>query len=183
MRILSTIHITGNAVVLNGKGLAVSSSGLDMLVELYRSYVGNYPKFFKMDILCKLGFIASELLLKDDPKRFIPRSDRAVLMFSRSGSICNDRNYMGTVAGDEYFPSPSLFVYTLANIVTGELAIRNLYRGDTTAFELPGYDARAIEENLRAAFLDTETTSALCGWLECSSNEDFEARISIIEKE
>ena len=33
---------------------------------------------------------------------------------------------------DSYYPSPALFVYTLPNIVTGEIAIRNKYYGETS---------------------------------------------------
>ena len=36
-----------------------------MLVELYRRFADDYPKFFKMDTLCRLGFIAAEILLKE----------------------------------------------------------------------------------------------------------------------
>ena len=36
------------------------------LTDLYRRYVGDYPKFFKMDGLSKLGFVATEMLLKEN---------------------------------------------------------------------------------------------------------------------
>lgn len=150
------------------------------LDTLYRKLGVNYPRYFKMDTLCKLGFVASELLLKDEPDRFVPRDDRAVLLFSRVGPLCNDRRYMKTIRPEEYFPSPSLFVYTLANTVTGEIAIRNKYLGDTTAYGLPAYDAARIFEVVETAFKDGHTTSALCGWMDCRSDTDYEARISYI---
>ena len=46
------------------------------LTLLYRQLVGNYPKFFKMDTMCKLGFLLSEMLVKDDVGRFEPRAPR-----------------------------------------------------------------------------------------------------------
>ena len=83
-------------------------SGTD-LSALYRERVGDYPKFFKMDLSSKLGFLLTEMLVGGDPDRFEPRDDRAVLMFSRWGCLSNDRRYEETV---REFPSPALFVYT-----------------------------------------------------------------------
>ena len=34
--------------------------GVD-LTQLYRQEVGDYPKFFKMDVLSRLGFLLTEL--------------------------------------------------------------------------------------------------------------------------
>ena len=103
------------------------------LTKLYREQVGDYPKFFKMDTACKLGFLVAEMLVKEDQDRFVQREDRAVLVFSRNGSLADDKNYADTMAD---FPSPALFVYTLPNTVTGEIAIRNKYAGETSAFVL-----------------------------------------------
>ena len=33
------------------------------LTDIYKSQIGGYPKFYKMDPLARLGFVASELLL------------------------------------------------------------------------------------------------------------------------
>ena len=76
------------------------------LTAIYRELVGNYPKFFKMDTLSKLGFLLSEMLVKDDKVRFTPREDRAVLVFSRNGCLANDLNYAKSM--EEEFPSPAL---------------------------------------------------------------------------
>ena len=100
--------------MLTIKRFASIPEGTD-LTALYRSRVGDYPKFFKMDTACKLGFLLAEELA-DEP-RFEPREDRAVLMFSTHGCLCNDRHYEETV---QDFPSPALFVYTLPNIITLE---------------------------------------------------------------
>ena len=36
----------------------------EFLAELYREIKPEYPKFFKMDVLAKAGFLAAELLMK-----------------------------------------------------------------------------------------------------------------------
>ena len=41
----------------------LSEMGISFLKQVYKSEIGNYPRFYKMDNLSKLGFVASELLL------------------------------------------------------------------------------------------------------------------------
>lgn len=50
---------------------------------LYREFAGDYPKFFKMDSLCKLGFMGAELLLRDIDAA--TREDAAIILFNRNG--------------------------------------------------------------------------------------------------
>ena len=150
------------------------------LEALYRKVAGDYPKFFKMDVLCRLGFLLSEMLVKDEPDRFVPRHDRAVLMFSRNGSYCNDRNYGDSLAD---FPSPALFVYTLPNIVTGEIAIRNKYAGETSAFVMEKFDPELFVRTVEEAFQDRETREAVVEWIDCRSEEDFEAFAFLVGRE
>ena len=149
------------------------------LMELYRQQVGDYPKFFKMDTLCKLGFLLTELLVAGEPDRFRPREDRAVLVFSREGCVANDRNYAVTMAD---FPSPALFVYTLPNIVSGEVCIRNKYAGESSAYVLERYDLPAISALVKQAFQDPVTTSAIVIWADCPSDTEWEARAWLMEK-
>ncbi|MCI6618524.1 MAG: hypothetical protein MSD82_06690 [Prevotella sp.] len=185
------IHITPDIIILNGKPLNVAAKGEEMLKEIYRERIGNYPKFFKMDTLCKLGFIASELLLQQEGNRSFDekgivkpacgREDRAVFFFNRSGSICDDKDYQQTIASEtDSFPSPSLFVYTLPNIVTGEIAIRNRYSGETGFYILPTRDDDLTRQVTADVFSDCSMQSALTGWLECEDRNCFEAEVSLI---
>ena len=153
--------------------------GVD-LTQLYRQEVGDYPKFFKMDVLSRLGFLLTERLVGSDENRFLPREDRAVLVFSREGCVANDRNYVATMKD---FPSPSLFVYTLPNIVAGEIAIRNKYAGETSAFVLEKYDEKAIFELVRQAFQDPVTQSAVVIWADCPSDTEWDARGWLVNRE
>ncbi len=142
------------------------------LTDLYRRQGCDYPKFFKMDTACKLGFLLAELLVKEDPDRFVSREDRAVLVFSRNGSMADDRNYAASM---EDFPSPALFVYTLPNTVTGEIAIRNKYAGETSAFVLEEFDPERILDQICLAFQDGVTRSVLAAWVDCPSDEEWKA--------
>ena len=150
------------------------------LTQIYRQEVGDYPKFFKMDVLSRLGILLTERLVAGEEGRFQPREDRAVLVFSREGCLANDRHY---VASMEDFPSPALFVYTLPNIVSGEISIRNKYAGETSAFVLEKYDEEAIFALVRQAFQDPVTQSAVVIWADCASDTQWDARGWLLERE
>ncbi len=178
------VYISPNEVTVDGKALAHNEKGSALLTELYRNNIGDYPKFFKMDTLSKLGFIASELLLNIEGNRsFEPREDRAVILFNRNASLQADTHYQSTIQDPEhFFPSPAAFVYTLPNIVTGEIAIRNKYFGETSFIVIDDYDEQIIMKNLDITLQDPVTTSIIGGWVDCSDEEHFEARIFLMEK-
>ena len=178
------VYINPETVLINGKALAHKETGSTLLTELYRTHIGDYPKFFKMDTLSKLGFVASELLLQAEGKpRFEPCEDRAVVFFNRSASLQADMAYQATIQDpNNFFPSPAAFVYTLPNIVTGEIAIRNKYFGETSFIVLPEHDPQIMAQHLQHAFLDPMTSSILGGWLDCTDENHFEAELFILNK-
>ena len=179
------VVIIPEAVKLNGMDLTHAEQGNALLTELYRAQVGDYPKFFKMDTLSKLGFVASEMLLKDEgQERYVPRENRAVVLFNKTASLQADTNYQTTIQDPEnFFPSPAAFVYTLPNIVTGEIAIRNKYFGETSFIVMESCDAQIMARQLMNAFQDPMTQSILGGWLDCNDENHFEARLFLIEKQ
>lgn len=158
---------------------AVIPSGAS-LPELYRSLAGDYPKFFKMDTLSKLGFLLAETLCKDEPGRFTSREDRAIIVCSREGCLANDLHYAASM---EDFPSPAFFVYTLPNIVTGEIAIRNKWGGETSAFVMEEFDRERLSELAREAFQDKCTRSLFLAWIDCPSDTEWVAKAWLIDKE
>ena len=179
-----SVLLRPDAVEVDGRHLPIDANGPALLTALYRQYVGDYPKYYKMDPLSRLGFIASELLLQaEGAERFVACDDRAVIFFNHSSSICADRQYLETIADpDNCFPSPSVFVYTLPNIVTGEIAIRNGYHGETSFYILPRRDERLMQQILQASCLDLATQSILCGWLDYEDDAHFVADLHILNK-
>jgi 3-oxoacyl-[acyl-carrier-protein] synthase-1 len=75
-----------------------------------------------------------------------------------------------------------VFVYTLANIVTGEIALRNRYYGETNFYVLPQKDEKVMTQIVEDSFQDEHTTSAICGWLNCDDEDYFEADLYLVEK-
>lgn len=184
------VHITPQGIWLDGKVFAIDKEGKQssLLTALYKQIMGNYPKYYKMDGLCRLGFIASELLLKAERAEGSFTEDinktRAIVFFNRSSSIASDKKYLASIAEkDNYFPSPSVFVYTLPNIVTGEIAIRNGYHGETSFYILPHKNELLMQDIIETTFMDEQTTSVLTGWLDYEDSEHFEADLYIAYKQ
>ena len=182
-----TIRITPEEVILDQRKLWERMEELEeqegaghhsLLTSLYRQMIGNYPKFYKMDGLSRLGFVASEILLNAEKGE--TDKERAIIFFNHSSSIASDRNYKESINDkNNYFPSPSIFVYTLPNIVTGEIAIRNHFHGETSFFILPDKDERLMEEILQASCRDAQSKSFLTGWIDYEDERHFEADLKI----
>lgn len=179
-----TIRITPEEVVLDHQKLWEGKKEQDgkehhsLLTSLYKQMIGNYPKFYKMDGLSRLGFVASEILLNAEKGE--TDKERAIIFFNHSSSIASDRNYKESINDkNNYFPSPSIFVYTLPNIVTGEIAIRNHFHGETSFFILPDKDERMMEEILQASCRDDQSKSFLTGWIDYEDERHFEADLKI----
>ena len=182
-----TIRITPEEVILDqrkiweGKEELGEQEGLEhhsLLTSLYKQMIGDYPKFYKMDGFSRLGFVASEILLNAEKEE--TEEERAIIFFNHSSSIASDRNYKESINDkNNYFPSPSIFVYTLPNIVTGEIAIRNHFHGETSFFILPDKDERMMEEILQASCRDAQSKSFLTGWIDYEDGRHFEADLKI----
>ena len=182
---LGTIDITPDTIILNGNKLDIRGTGREEVHEAFRSLGIDYVKFFKMDPLAKLGFVASELLLNavEPGERPVPRKDRGVILCNRSASLCNDLHYEKTIEDPaNWFPSPALFVYTLPNISCGEIAIRNKWYGETMFFIAEEYDAEAFRRTVKREFQDRGLDSALCGYLECTDEDEFEAHLGLVKR-
>ncbi|MBR6432404.1 MAG: hypothetical protein IKS64_06075 [Muribaculaceae bacterium] len=177
--------ITPTQVIVDGLRRDTTETGPALLTELYKNEVGDYPKFFKMDPLARLAFIATELLLKAEGReRFVDCDDRAVVLFNRTSSIAADCDYVASIDGDEgFYPSPSVFVYTLPNLSVGEIAMRNHYHGETSFYILPGRDESMINKIQQASMLDPATKSMITGWIDYPDDEHFVAELYILKRD
>ncbi|MBR3480637.1 MAG: 3-oxoacyl-ACP synthase [Prevotella sp.] len=204
------VTLTPTAAIVDGHPLPDPPT----LTSLYKRYVGDYPKFYKMDGLSRLGFIASELLLQAEKAKTgnaqcsmvngqcsivngqcsmvngqcsmvngqcsMVNASRAIVLFNQSSSIAADKKYLETIADDDFFPSPSIFVYTLPNIVTGEIAMRNGYHGETSFFILPERNEEMMQQIIKSTFQDKAVKSLITGWVDYYSDSDYGADLVII---
>ena len=137
------------------------------LTDMYREKGIDYPKFFKMDPLAKAGFLAAEETLGAAGLRSgEPKPDMSLVLVNRTSSTVDDVAFQKGLSPDNYFPSPALFVYTLSNIVCGEIAIRNKILGETSFYIDPEPSPKRLMRYVRWAFADPAINRVLFGWVE-----------------
>lgn len=178
---LHRVHILPDGITLDGIPLPVQSQGAGLLSEIYRKYVGDYPKYHKMDALSRLAFLATELLLS---RSDVPQdSGRATILFNRTSSVVADRCHLGSIAKPgEFYPSPSVFLGTLPNIATGEIAIRHGYTGETSLYITDFRDEALMKKVVSSSFSLGGFRSLICGFVDCDRGDSFEAYLKILVK-
>jgi 3-oxoacyl-[acyl-carrier-protein] synthase-1 len=92
-----------------------------------------------------------------------------------------DTLFQTSIEEENYFPSPSVFVYTLPNIVAGEIAIRNRLYGETSFYLCSEFDAEQLFQTVSNAFQDHQTHSVLAAWIEAFEGAQ-EAFMMLVEK-
>ena len=179
--ISSVCSISNNQVHLNGErvfavdGLAID----DFLPAVYQHFQVGYSKFHKMDNLSKMGVLTAELLLKNnfDPAYYQPEQVGTVLM-NTNASLDMDLKYYDSIKD---VPSPSLFVYTLPNIVAGEICIRHHFKGENAFFVLPEFDAEFLKQQVDFLLDSNVLQACICGWVDVLE-QDYKAVLFLVEK-
>jgi len=188
IKILSATHfITNTSSISNGfvhkDGKLLfdgdGSEGAAFLLSLYQHFGFNYPKFYKMDNLAKLGWLAAELLLTDDFKQAAYQAERVGLVLAnKNSSLDDDIRYWQSV---KEIASPSLFVYTLPNIVIGEICIRHGFKGEHTFYIQEKFDANFIVQQVNYLLDNDILDACICGWVDFMAG-DFKAVLYLVEK-
>ena len=160
------------------------TQALDFMKAAYKSHQLNYPKFYKMDDLCKLAMVASELVLKNNPvtERYTA-SDIAIVIANNASSLEIDTEHQTTISDkNNYFPSPSVFVYTLPNILIGEIAIKNKIKGENTFFIFDKFDSRFMSSYVNSLLNTGKASCCITGWVDLYENK-YDAFIYTVEKQ
>ena len=172
-----------------------AKSNLDYMVEndresfdvftknCYKRLNISYPKFYKMDRLSKLCFIGTEILLHDH-KRFeqYDREKICVILENYHSSIDTDIKHFESIKSrEEYFPSPAIFVYTLPNIMLGEICIRHHIQGESSCFLPQEGEKDFIKNYISALFLNENYDCCIAGKVDYFE-EVYESKLYLIEK-
>lgn len=152
--------------------------GIGWLVLIYKHFGFDYPKFYKMDNLSKLGWLATELLLQNDFLKIYQPEDVGIVLSNKSSSLDTDIKYFETL---KTIASPALFVYTLPNIVIGEISIRHHLKGENALFVSEQFEAGFMLRYVEGLFTDGSVQSCISGWLEFFGN-NVEAVLYLVEK-
>jgi len=138
------------------------------LIKIYEKLGVGYPKFYKMDNLSKLGLLASEIVLKDRIlKAEYEPAVVAVILANASSSLDTDIKYLEST---RQMASPGLFVYTLPNIVMGEICIRHGIKGENGFFIFDKFDPEFLSTYVNLV-MKQGTEACLAGWIEVSGEQ------------
>jgi len=156
-----------------------SSAGInEFLAATYKYLQAQYPKFYKMDNISKLGWLAAEVLLKDSfDKEKYSSEQVGVVLSNANASLDSDIKYIDSLKG---VPSPALFVYTLPNIVIGEISIRNGFKGENAFYITPTFDAALIYEQVVSAMETGGLQACVFGWVDVLGSE-YKTSLFLVE--
>jgi hypothetical protein len=184
--ITSWCIIRKDYVLLNDKSEPVQENNrnfADLIKSLFKKEQISYPKFYKMDNLSKLGFLCAELVLRNS--RVADRYsgvETGIVIFNAASSLDTDLTYQDTIRDRaNYFPSPSIFVYTLPNIVIGEICIRHKINGENAFLVTERFDAERIKSQADELLDHGRASACLCGWVDILKDR-FEALLFFVEK-
>ncbi|MEO8582165.1 MAG: hypothetical protein ABI415_00135 [Flavitalea sp.] len=149
------------------------------LLSAYEHFEFKYPKFYKMDNLSKLGWLAAEVLLKQGfhTSHYHP-DDIGVVLANSSSSLDTDIKYFQTT---QTIASPALFVYTLPNIMIGEICIRHNFKGENGFFIFEQFNAGFLQHYVNNLFNNNTLQACICGWVELLDDE-YKAVLFLVEK-
>ncbi len=173
--------IEKNKAILNGR-VVFEKPGQDaagFLLDMYKYAAINYPKFYKMDKLCKLGFLAGELLLSaPDIFEGYNKDEIAIVLYNANASLEADQQYFNTVSE---MASPALFIYTLPNILIGELCIRHGIKGENIFFLQETFEVESLVDYVGLLLGQDIAKACLCGWVDLLG-EEYKACLMWVEK-
>lgn len=178
--------IKDHKVIVDGKTEFNDSENLEygkLMKAIYKHYEIKYPKYFKMDNLCKIAFLSSEIILKDNEhiKEYDPSRVGVILQNSNS-TIDTDTKYVDTIKDKlNYFPSPAVFVYTLPNVMIGEICIRNKFQGENTCFISENFDPGFITEYVNELFNTGKIDACITGYADYIEG-NYKAVMFLVEK-
>ncbi len=154
-----------------------------MIRERFRALESPDPKFFRMDDLSKLAYVAAaELLNNKNLKEKYTPDQIGIVLTNRSASLDTDRRHARQIEinGDE--ASPAVFVYTLPNVSAGEVSIRHKIQGESTFFISNDPNATTAEDYARMLLRQGHLRAVICGRCELLG-EDFAAEMKLLETE
>lgn len=183
--IQSYSHLRNNSVFLNGAKI-FENKNVDFstfIKSVYKDFNIDYPKFFKMDRLSKLAFLAADVLLNHERTPLEKEENIAIVLSNRASSLDTDRRHQESIENaSEYYPSPAVFVYTLPNICIGEISIKHKLFSENSFFIFDSFNPDYLFDYSNNLLQTNKAKKVLCGWVEFD-NGQYEAFLYLVEKE
>ncbi len=182
--IKSYCHIKNSQLWLNGKIIFENKENKnlkDLLKSIYKYQNINYSKFFKMDSLSKISFLAAEIILKNTTLENV-RNNIAIVFSNDAASLDTDRKFQNSINDiDNFYPSPAVFVYTLPNIGIGEISIRHQLKSENAFFVFENYNANFHQNYENVLIQNNNSDAVLAGWVNVDA-ENYEAFVYLVSK-
>ncbi|HTN47274.1 MAG TPA: hypothetical protein VL098_13070 [Flavipsychrobacter sp.] len=166
--IINKVGILANQVSVNGDRFF---SDIVSAEDLYRRLNLGYAKFFKMDTLCKWALLGAECVMKNGDSYVYEGLDKtkiAVVLMTNNGCMDVDKRYWETT---KTIPSPALFVYTLPNIMLGEICIRHGFKGEQLSLVSDTYNQEEINFWVDDLIKNRGMAACLMGWVDVKEDE------------
>ncbi len=180
MNIKVACHISSKGITVNSKKtLLIPSSEIEWKKYIYQSLSIEYSKFHKMDALAKMAICGLKVIEKEYDLNHFKDEEIALIFANKSSSYYSDNKHFTNYTKLNTL-SPSDFVYTLPNILTGEIAILKKWYGENVFFIQEEFDLEFFKEQINFYFYKG-AKACLCGWIE-SNNELEEAILFFVEK-
>lgn len=169
--LVSTVSLNSHRLMVNGK-LIQANDGKntnEWLHFLFRLSGVDYPKFYKMDALCQAAVCSVEMM-KQSSSDFPPSqaANTSILISNRHSSAETDKQFINSYVNSGN-PSPSLFVYTLPNIIIGELSIRHKWFGENLCFITEKFSPSLLMEYIQL-LPSSNTEYVIGGWIDFVDN-------------
>lgn len=181
--IKSFCHIKNQTVSVNGNLIFKDDSDefSIFIKNAYKFLNTEYSRFFKMDNLSKLAFLTADVLLRNE--NLNEEDTNIALVFSnKTSSLDTDRKYQATIENEEdFFPSPTVFVYTLPNICMGEISIKHNLYSENSFFIFDHFNAEYLQLYASSLLQNKKAEKVLCGWVNFDEN-CYESFLYIVDK-
>ncbi len=178
-KIKSFINIRNGIISFNNTILFEDDANnfKDFIKKAYKSLDIDYPKFFKMDNLSKLAFVAADVLLNN----INIDENTAVILSNRSSSLDTDRKHQTSISdAKNYYPSPSVFVYTLPNICIGEICIKHQLFSENSFFIFDTFNPEHLWIQSQYLLKSGKANRVLCGWIDIDDSK-YDAFVYVVE--
>lgn len=162
-------NVKNGTVYVNGEAIfkTLETDFKSVMKAAYKKLIVDYPKFFKMDNLSKLGVLAAEALLKEESEKSV-----AMVFSNRAASLDTDRGYQDSIKDPtQYYPSPAVFVYTLANICMGEISIKHQLHSENCFFVMDKFTPETISPYTAQLLDENKAEKVLCGWVDVDNGK------------
>lgn len=177
---VKTVIIKDSRIVIDGETVFTSTEQVfsTFIREAYKTLDEGNMKFYKMDDLSKLGYMACHYLLKD--WSYEP-TEIGIVLANRNASLHTDIRHQAVIDKEgDAAASPAIFVYTLPNVVAGEVCIRYKIQGENTFFISKECNLAELKEYAALVMPQNKLKLCIVGWCELV-NDKYEAVFELLQ--